>query len=406
MKESCCSLRRISRTRKIVLMTMPAMITMKKIDPKTMRTPSRQFSTSQLTFSVTAAATRQMPNTVKKMVLRWRPEIMANSGYRNRGHLSYLPDVPRLSGLHGTRMNAARLSVLALALALLPGCGLIKHKAVGMVASTLASSGDVFTRDDDTELVGQAIPFGLKLYESLLDSSPKNKDLLLATCSNFSQYGVAFVETEALVLGEASHHDEVAHLNARALKLYLRARGYCMRAMEVRFPGVGAQLLKDPAAALKAARKDDVPLLYWMAASWGSAIGLGVDRPELGIDLPCLRAVAERAIALDETWSKGALHEMFISLDSQPEALGGSVERARSHFTRAVALQKSASPGPYVSLAVGVAVPAQDRAEFESLLKQALAIDPEKDPSTRLVTLVQQRRAQALLDHVDTMFTK
>ena len=51
-------------------------------------------------------------------------------------------------------------------------------------------------------------------------------------------------------------------------------------------------------------------------------------------------------------------------------------------------------------------MPAQDRAEFESLLKQALAVDPEKSPSTRLVTLVQQRRAQALLDHIDTMFTK
>jgi len=295
--------------------------------------------------------------------------------------------------------------VACLAVAL-DGCALVKRKAVGMVASTLASSGDVFTRDDDPELVGQAIPFGLKLYESLLDSSPKNKDLLIATCSNFTQYGVAYLETEALVLGEAQHHDEVAHLNPRALKLYLRARNYCMRAMEVRFPGIADKLIKDPAAALKSAKKDDVPLLYWTAASWGSAISLGIDKPELLIDLPVVRALAERAIALDETWSKGALHEMFVSLDSQPEALGGSVERARAHFKRAVELQNESSPGPYVSLAVGVSVPAQDRPEFESLLKQALAIDPEKDPSTRLVTLVQQRRAQALLDHIDTMFTK
>jgi predicted anti-sigma-YlaC factor YlaD len=299
-----------------------------------------------------------------------------------------------------------RLLVLAAVASALTGCGLVQRKAVGMVASTLASSGDVFTRDDDPELVGQAIPFGLKLYESLLDSAPKNKDLLIATCSNFTQYGVAYLETEALVLGEANHHDEVAHLNARALKLYLRAKGYCLRAMDVRFPGIAPKLLKDPAAALKAAKKEDVPLLYWTAASWGSAIALGIDKPDLVIDLPTVRALADRAIALDDTWNKGALHEMFVSLDSQPEALGGSVERARAHFTRAVELQKGASPGPYVSLALGVAAPAQDRAEFESLLKQALAIDPEKDPSTRLVTLVQQRRAQALLDHIDTLFTK
>jgi hypothetical protein len=208
-----------------------------------------------------------------------------------------------------------------------------------MVASTLASSGDVFTRDDDPELVGQAIPFGLKLYESLLDSSPKNKDLLIATCSNFTQYGVAFLETEAIVLGEPSHHDEVAHLNDRALKIYLRARGYCLRAMEVRFPGIGPKLLGDPGPALAKARKADVPLLYWMAASWGSAIALALDKPEISIDLPTVRVLAERAVALDETWSKGALHEMFISLDSVPEALGGSTARAREHFNRAVALQ-------------------------------------------------------------------
>ena len=301
---------------------------------------------------------------------------------------------------------ASRLVVIAIAAAALPACGLMQRKAVGMVASTLASSGDVFTRDDDPELVGDAIPFGLKLYESLLDSAPKNKDLLIATCSNFTQYGVAYLETEAAVLGEAEHHDEVAHLNQRALKLYLRAKGYCLRAMEVRFPGIGPKLLTDAEPALAKAEKKDVPLLYWMAASWGSAIGLGIDKPDLVIDMPVVRTLAERALALDESWNKGALHEMFISLDSLPAALGGDPDRARKHFARAIELQHGEAPGPYVALATGVALPAQDRAEFEKLLQTALAIDPDKDPSVRLVTLVQQRRARALLDHIDTMFTK
>ncbi|MEO6213442.1 MAG: TRAP transporter TatT component family protein [Vicinamibacterales bacterium] len=288
-----------------------------------------------------------------------------------------------------------RLLGLLGVLVVAPGCAMIQHKAVGMVASTLASSGDVFTRDDDLELVGQAIPFGLKLYESLLDSAPKNKDLLLATCSNFTQYGVAYLETEALVLGEATHHDQVARLNERALKLYLRARGYCLRAMEVRFPGIGPKLLRDPATVLAGAKKADVPLLYWTAAAWGSAIGLALDKPDISIDLPTVRALADRAIALDESWGKGALHEMLISLDSLGEGLGGSPERARAHFKRAVEIQGGSSPGPYVALALGIAVPAQDRSEFESLLKKAIEIDPEKEPSLRLVTLVQQRRARA-----------
>ena len=300
----------------------------------------------------------------------------------------------------------SRFAILASLGTVLSGCALVKHKAVGMVASTLTSSGDVFSRDEDPELVGQAIPFGLKLYESLLDSAPKNKDLLIATCSNFTQYGAAYLETDALVLGEAQHHDEVAHLNQRALKMYLRAKGYCLRAMEVRFPGIGPKLLIDPVPALAKAEKKDVPLLYWMAASWGSAIGLGIDRPDIVIDMPAVRALAERALALDEGWSKGSLHEMFVSLDSLPEALGGSPAHAREHFARAVDLQHGQSPGPYVALATGVAMPAQDRAEFRSLLDRALAIDPEKEPSTRLVTIVQQRRARALLDQIDSRFAK
>jgi len=83
------------------------------------------------------------------------------------------------------------------------GCAFVKRKVVGMVASMLASSGDVFMRDDDLEFVGDAIPFGLKLYESLFDSAFTNKDLLIVICSNFTQYGVVFLEIEVVVFGEA-----------------------------------------------------------------------------------------------------------------------------------------------------------------------------------------------------------
>jgi predicted anti-sigma-YlaC factor YlaD len=53
-----------------------------------------------------------------------------------------------------------------------------------------------------------------------------------------------------------------------------------------------------------------------------------------------------------------------------------------------------------------LAVNNQDRAEFERLLTTALAIDPEKDPATRLVTLVTQRRARLMLERVDEKFLK
>jgi len=94
----------------------------------------------------------------------------------------------------------------------------------------------------------------------------------------------------------------------------------------------------------------------------------------------------------------------MITVESQGEALGGSEERARKYFARTVEIQKGLSPTPYVALATGVVKSKQDRAEFSKLLEQALAIDPEQDPSHRLITLVTQRRARVLLDRIDDLF--
>ena len=80
--------------------------------------------------------------------------------------------------------------------------------------------------------------------------------------------------------------------------------------------------------------------------------------------------------------------------------------RGPRNTSTAVELQKGLLPGPYVSLAIGISVPTQDRAEFERLLQSALAIDPEKDPSNRLVTLLRQKRARVLLDRIDEKFSK
>jgi predicted anti-sigma-YlaC factor YlaD len=295
--------------------------------------------------------------------------------------------------------------VVFLAALPLSGCGALKGVAVNTVASQLAQTGTTFSSDNDPDLVRESIPFALKLYESILESTPKHKELLIATCSAFTQYAYGFIETDAEALGEG-HHDEVVKLKARALKLYVRGKDYCYRALDVRWKGMTAALMKDPAAALKRAEKKDVPLLYWTAASLGSAISLGLDQPELVVDLPTVRALAERALALDENWNKGAVHELMISVDSLPPALGGSPEHAKEHFEKAVKIQQGSSPGPYVTLAEGVMVPAQDRAGFEKLLHDALAIDPLKDPSTQLITLIVQRRARALLDNIESKFAK
>ena len=109
-----------------------------------------------------------------------------------------------------------------LVLAVAPACSL-KTMAVKSVAGTLSETGDVFTRDDDPDLVRDASPFALKLYESLLESVPNHVPLLTSTCGAFTQNGYAFLESEADAV-EPKDRDEAAHLRERALKHYLRGR--------------------------------------------------------------------------------------------------------------------------------------------------------------------------------------
>jgi predicted anti-sigma-YlaC factor YlaD len=298
----------------------------------------------------------------------------------------------------------SKILATTLAAMALSGCSL-KGAAVNAVANSLAAPSDVMTRDEDPELVKAAIPFGLKTYESLLESVPKNQALLIAACSGFTSYAYGFVQTDAELLQFTDRPASRAGLE-RSMKLYLRAKGYCARALELRYPGITQKLMADPDAALAKTTKKDVELLYWTAASWGSAMSLGKDQPDLVIDFPIVRALANRALALDPEWSNGTIHELFITLDSQPEALGGSPEGARKHFAEAVRIQKGQLPSPYVQLAEGQSIFNQDRAEFEKLMNQAIALDPNVQPSVRLVSLIMQKRARGMLEHIDELFSK
>ena len=306
----------------------------------------------------------------------------------------------------GPLYRASRLFALGTALTLLAGCGMVKTMAIKSVANTLSEGGTAVTSHDDPELVRGALDFALIMNESLLASIPTHEPLLTATCSQYTQYAFGFLQPDAEE-AQFDDYEKSKVLSARAFTLAQRGRGYCWRGLEVRFPGITPRLKADGLAALAKAKKEHVPLLYWSAASLGAAITLGgIDHPELLIDWPIVRALLERGLALDETWNRGALHELMITVESQGEALGGSEERAMKHFTRAVELQQNLSPGPYVSLAMGIAKAKQDAGQFEKLLKQALDIDPEKDPANRLVTLLTKKRAQVLLDHIDDIILK
>jgi len=276
--------------------------------------------------------------------------------------------------------------------------------AVNAAGNALASGGTTFTSDDDPELIKAALPFSLKLMESLLAESPRHQGLLFATASGFTQYSFAFVQEDAEEI-ETANLARARELQARARRLYLRARDYGLRGLEARHPGFTRRLKENPKAAVEPLRKADVPLLYWSAVSWAAAIAMAKDSPDAVGDLPRVEAMIDRSLALDETWDHGAIHGFLITFEmGRATGTGDRPARARKHFDRAVELSDGKLCGPYVSYAEAVCIPAEDRGQFEKLLQQALALNPDNDPPTRLVNLIMQRRARWLLSRVDKLF--
>lgn len=279
-----------------------------------------------------------------------------------------------------------------------------KKMGISRMADALSSTASTFTRDNDPEFVRQAAPSTLKMVEMMLDQSPSHAGLLMTACSGFTQYAYAFLQSDADVGDPAS--GTTKDLRARGAAMYARARGYCLRALEVRHRGAGRALQADPKTLLPAMTAADVPALYWTGVSWGGGLLL-TDNPLARIgELATVRALLTRALQLDEGWEGGTIHEAMIALESLPVLLGGSAARAREHFNRAVALSNGESAFAYVALATGVAQPAKDRAEFERLLRAALAIDVSKRPSIRLANLIAQKRARYLLTQTDRLFGK
>jgi predicted anti-sigma-YlaC factor YlaD len=288
----------------------------------------------------------------------------------------------------------------------LPACS-INKLAMKAVADALTGEGssDVFTGDSDPQLVGDAIPFAIKMYESLLAANPDHQGLLTTTGSLFVMYANAFVQGPAEQLPRHMYQ-EIQTAKDRSKKLYLRGLSHLYRSLELKYPGFDGAFqngsLPDILAKMK---KDDVPALYWSAAAGLSAFSLNPFDMELGVRIPEFSSLALRAYELDPDFNSGALEEfLFLFYASLPEGMGGDREKAEIHYQRAMEKTRGLSAGLYVSYAQAISIPAQDYDIFKVMLETALSIDPDKNPSNRLVNIIAQRKARYLLDSASFFF--
>ena len=323
------------------------------------------------------------------------------------------------------------LLLIITVLLLFPSCRSVEKLAVKKISEMMSSDdgAGAFTRDNDPQLIADALPFALKMYEMLLDMNPEDPALNLAAGKSFIMYANGFIQTPASMLDD-DDFEQQAVMMERARKMYLRGRNYVLDGLAYEIKDGRELLTYNLDGLLDECKDDHTGYLYWAAAGWLGAFSCDPFNMEQGQDINKPVAMLFRALELDEEYSAGAVHDLLLTLwASMPRSIIDNAflespvaaefareyyskfnvpedeeSRSRFHFTRAVDLSDGKNPGSYVSLAQSFPVKQQNYNEFESLLNKALSVDPYEDPDTQLLVIIYQEKAQWLLDHREDFF--
>jgi hypothetical protein len=219
------------------------------------------------------------------------------------------------------------------------------------------------------------------------------------------EYAFAFLEDDYESLPDGVKKDAVA---ARATNMFDRALGFALRRIALEDKNFEKAFHKDTTTLEKEAAKLDKESAWSLllaGMSLGSAIDLNRNDVARVVDLPKAVALVKRSHELDpKLYNGGAAMVLGLVYASQGKAMGGDPELAKKYFDEALA----ATGGRYLMtkamMARTYAVITQDRALFESLLKEVLAAPADIYPEQRLSNELAKRRAKRYLQQVEDFF--
>jgi hypothetical protein len=135
-------------------------------------------------------------------------------------------------------------------------------------------------------------------------------------------------------------------------------------------PGAFAADAQTMRAALRRWGRGDVPLGFWTANAWGSAISLQPDDPDVIAAVPTANALMQWVKEQDADYFYGGPYLYFgVYHGSYPPSLGGRPDLSRYNFER-VRLPPGAVPDTDAVRARTYAVQTQDRQLFHDILSR------------------------------------
>jgi hypothetical protein len=271
------------------------------------------------------------------------------------------------------------------------GCSL-KTLGVRTTAEILEDGIASFEAESDLPLAREAAGSQIKLLEALHRADPGNRKVLLALTRSLGSYAFGFLEREAETDPDARN---------RAAALYRRGAEYGLALLGL---DKGS---KENAWLERLDRMDAgaVPALFWTGYCWAGAIRKSADSPAALAELPKAVAMIERVLVLQPGYHFGAPRLfMGVYYADRPRLAGGSPNRAREFFERA--MDDSAGRyvmGKYLWARFG-AVASQDPTLFERLLKEVIDSPETTLPEQRLSQEIARGWARSLLERKSDFF--
>lgn len=289
---------------------------------------------------------------------------------------------------------------------LLANCS-IRTMAIREVSELVSVGVPAFERDDDPELIREALPANIKLLETLLESDPDNARLLTTLSQMYGSYTFGFVEFEL----DKPNVPQKVLLRERTNRLYLRGIRYGERALALASKTCAEGLKKATEVDLcfNALGKDDVPAMFWYGFNLAAYINRNLNAVDALAQGVNVEKSMQRVIALDENYTFGCAHVLLMAYyGSRSPMMGGNPGKAKEHYARAQALTKNQFWLADVFYARYVLVQDDDQAGFERLLKSIAEKDKPlnegSSPRLGLYNSLAKNRAKLYLGTVDEYF--
>ncbi len=283
----------------------------------------------------------------------------------------------------------------------LTGCS-FKYIVIKATSSLIDDTMSAFYAEGDTILAGEAAPANLKLVEGMARGAPDNTHVQMVAAQLLGMYAFGFLEDSLL------DEDEQQARNERAKVLYLRGRGYGMRALQKRTDferlcGQDIEVFKE--GLRKSYGKKQVDMLFWTAFNWGLYINLSRDDISAIADRAKATAMMERVAELDEGFFYGGAR-MFLMVNHAllGRALGGDPEQAEAEYERAWALSGEKFLITKYLFAKFYCQQTLDEELFDKLIEEIAAAPDGLLPEQALANALAKRKAKRLSKLKEEMF--